>query len=270
MRNQELSNTINIRLESVQYGSYCLWMGLDAQRNLYMTYPAIEAILNYEENLARKKIGSKKLKDLYQEQLKVGKKSVRIVNKPSDFSVPKNGQVAAIAYEGFLQLLNFEVIQQNPIAINLVVAGLGDSLKSLAYSHFGIAISTEQRNQWLSARHDGKIVRRDLTDAIKSYLERHEECSDNYRIFIYVNATDTMYRAVFGMTAKQMEELLDCSRHESRDYLDSRSLNRINNAEAAIVAQIDNRDVEPLQAIKNVVDFLCLTPLPPVAKLIAV
>ncbi|MCC5619733.1 hypothetical protein LC605_32895 [Nostoc sp. CHAB 5836] len=51
-----MSNTINIRLESVQYGSYCLWMGLDAQRNLYMTYPAIEAILNYQENSARKKI----------------------------------------------------------------------------------------------------------------------------------------------------------------------------------------------------------------------
>ncbi|WP_193200984.1 hypothetical protein, partial [Nostoc sp. MG11] len=168
------------------------------------------------------------------------------------------------------------------MAINLVVAGLGDSLRSLAYSHFGIAISSEQRNQWLSARHDGKIIRTDLTDAIKSYLDRHEECSDNCRIFIYVNATDAMYRAVFGMTrgnglekradlitvrlsvllnrlnekvcpffsspnasAKQMEELLGCTRHESRDYLDSRSLNRINNAEAACVAQIDNRDVEP-------------------------
>jgi hypothetical protein len=115
------NNTIDIRLEPVQYGTYCLWMGLDAQRNLYMTYPA--------------------------------------------------------------------------------------------------------------------------------------------------NATDAMYRAVFGMTAKQMEESLGCSRHESRDYLDSRSLNRINSAESAIVAQIDNRDVEPLQAIKNVVDFLCLTPSQPVAKL---
>jgi hypothetical protein len=260
------NNIINIRLESVQYGSYCLWMGLDAQRNLYMTYPAIEAILNYDENLARKKLASKKLKSLYQEQLKVGKKVVRIVNKPEGFSVPKNGQVAAIAYEGFLQLVNFEVIQQNPVAINLVVAGLGDSLRSLAYSHFGIAISDEQRNQWLSARHDGKMIRRDLTDAIKSYLERHKECSDNYRIFIYVNATDAMYRAVFGMTAKQMEEFLGCTRHESRDYLDSRSLNRINNTEAGIVAQIDNRDIEPMQAIKNVVEFLCLTPSQPVPR----
>ncbi|WP_193200870.1 hypothetical protein [Nostoc sp. MG11] len=262
-----MSNIINIRLESVQYGSYCLWMGLDAQRNLYITYPAIEAILNYDENLARTKLASKKLKSLYQEQLKVERFSVRIVNKPEGFSVPKNGQVAAIAYEGFLQLVNFEVIQHNPIAINLVVAGLGDSLRSLAYSHFGIAISGEQRNQWLSARHDGKMIRRDLTDAIKSYLDRHEECSNNYRTFIYINATDAMYRAVFGIPAKQMEELLGCSRHESRDYLDSRSLNRINNAEAACVAQIDNRDVEPMQAIKNVVDFLCLTPLQPVPKL---
>ncbi|MBD6621021.1 hypothetical protein FNW02_36180 [Komarekiella sp. 'clone 1'] len=242
-------------------------MGLDAQRNLYMTYPAIEAILNYRENSAREKLASKKLKALYQNNSQLVKTSVRIVNKPNGFKIPDNGKVNAVPYGGFLQLVNFEVIQQNPVAINLVVAGLGDSLRSLAYSHFGIAISDEQRNQWLSTRHDGKMVRRDLTDAIKSYLERHKECSDNYRIFIYVNATDAMYRAVFGMTAKQMEEMLGCTRHESRDYLDSRSLNRINNAEAACVAQIDNRDVEPMQAVKNVVDFLCLTPSQPVSKI---
>ncbi len=232
-----------------------------------MTYPAIEAILKYRENSAREKLASKKLKVLFGQHYQLVRKSVRIVNKPEGFKIPDNGKVNATTYEGFLQLVNFEVIQQNPVAINLVVAGLGDSLRSLAYSHFGIAISGEQRNQWLSARHDGKMVRRDLTDAIKSYLDRHDDCSDNYRTFIYINATDAMYKAVFGMTAKQMEELLGCSRHESRDYLDSRSLNRINSAEAAIVAQIDNRDVEPMQAIKNVVDFLCLTPLQPVPKL---
>jgi hypothetical protein len=93
MRNQELSNTINIRLESVQYGSYCLWMGLDAQRNLYMTYPAIEAILNYEENLARKKIGSKKLKDLYQEQLKVGKNQFVLSTSLQTFQFPRMGKL---------------------------------------------------------------------------------------------------------------------------------------------------------------------------------
>ncbi|BAY73338.1 hypothetical protein NIES23_61660 (plasmid) [Trichormus variabilis NIES-23] len=260
MNNTEI---INIRLEVVAYSDHELWMGVDETGSLYMTYSAVESILCFGENLARKKLASKKLKALFGEHLKVGKKSVRITNKPENFSVPKNGLVSAMAYEGFLQLVQFEVIEQNPVAINLVIAGLGDSLRSLALEHFGLAINAQQRNQWLTIRNSGKLARRELTDAIKSYLERHCDCSDNYRTFIYINASDALYRAVFGISARQLEQLLGCGRHQSRDKLDMFSLNRLNNAEASVVAQIDHHDIEPLQAIKKVIEFLRLVPIKP-------
>ncbi|MEG4352959.1 hypothetical protein QUA70_17950 [Microcoleus sp. LAD1_D5] len=53
---------------------------------------------------------------------------------------------------------------------------------------------------------EGKRLRRHLTDAIKSYIERHRELSENNRKWLYVNASQPVTWVVFGRQAKKLAE----------------------------------------------------------------
>ncbi|MEJ1936498.1 hypothetical protein WDZ92_40420 [Nostoc sp. NIES-2111] len=85
------------------------------------------------------------------------------------------------------------------------------------------------------------------------------------------------------MTYSAVESILCCGENLARKKLASKKLkalfgehlkvgknsvlNRLNNAEAAMVAQIDHHDIEPLLAIKKVIEFLRLVPIKPEATL---
>lgn len=129
-------------------------------------------------------------------------------------------------------------------------------------------LAAERLNKlWDEIRKHGKETRRKLTDAIASYLERHPELSDDYANNVYGGATNAMYRAVFGMTAVELEEFLECKRNHSRDYLDRKCLSAIDRAEEGICNLIDNRDIEPYLAVKNYQDFFSIKKMFPSKRL---
>lgn len=120
---------------------------------------------------------------------------------------------------------------------------------------------------WDLIRQHGKATRNDLTYSIKQYLLRHPDSSENYRRWIYANATNLMYNAVFGMTAQQLEEFLTCGRNKSRDNLDSKCLDKIDRVESAICDLINDQDIEPMEAVERYVKFMKLKPMFPNKKL---
>ncbi|MBW4525050.1 MAG: KilA-N domain-containing protein [Phormidium tanganyikae FI6-MK23] len=101
-------------------------------------------------------------------------------------------------------------------------------------------------------RMKGIVTRISLTDAIEAYKSRHPELSQNDRQWLIKNATDAMYKLVFGMNAEKLEALLGCPRHTSRDFLGSNSLRAIEFAEHLICSFINNHDLHPLSAIRQV------------------
>ena len=248
------SEAIEIRVQSIKYGQYALLMGVDESRNLYMTFPAIEAILNYESNLARKKVESKKLQALLGLNSKLGKIKARIVNREYvldlGLTVPKNGAVSVVGFEGFLQLVNWEVFQGNAHACHLAIAGLADSLQSLALSQFGEAISEEERQKHLEIRQRSKQAFWNLSDATKSYLNAHFEKSDNYRRFIYSNCQNAVNRGLFGKDASTIREELGVA-DLLRDHYGETALRRLDLVQSLAAASIVHRDIEPLEAVKR-------------------
>jgi hypothetical protein len=101
---------------------------------------------------------------------------------------------------------------------------------------------------WANIRKSGIASRRSLTDSIKEYILRHPYLSDEYKTWVYTQATDLMYTHVFGMKALDLETYLGCGRHKSREYLSAKCVKAIDFAETAICFQID-ADVEPKKAV---------------------
>ena len=60
--------------------------------------------------------------------------------------------------------------------------------------------------EWQIVRLGGKQTRRWLTDAIKAYIDRHPELSENNRKWLYVNASQRVILVVFGRKAKKLAE----------------------------------------------------------------
>lgn len=120
---------------------------------------------------------------------------------------------------------------------------------------------------WDLIRQHGKATRNDLTYSIKQYLLRHPDSSEQYKRWIYANATNLMYNAVFGMTAQQLEEFLTCGRYKSRDNLDSKCLDKIDRVESAICDLINDQDIEPMEAVERYVKFMRVKPMFPNKKL---
>lgn len=120
---------------------------------------------------------------------------------------------------------------------------------------------------WDLIRQHGKETRRTLTDAIDAYLKRHPDLDKKYIADVWWMTTNAMYNVVFGMDAVELEKFLDCKRHTSRDFLDQKCLSVIDRAEAGICQLIDNRDLEPCDAVFSYRDFFGVKPMFPNKKL---
>jgi len=59
---------------------------------------------------------------------------------------------------------------------------------------------------FISVQLGNKQTRRRLTGAIKAYIERHPELSENNRKWLYVNASQRAALVVFGRKAKKLAE----------------------------------------------------------------
>jgi hypothetical protein len=238
------STTISIRLKNVPYGAYILPMGIDENANLYMTYPAVEKILDYRERSLSEKLSAKKLKTLLGERLDC-RKNAKIINASRE-GTPF---VKVISFDLFLAIAQIEA-RTNDAVFQMMIDGFGDSLRSLAFDHFGLAIKTEERQEWLARRHKSKVARRTLTDAIKDYCIKHER-SDVYTHFVYSNVSDCLNRGLFGKTAKKLCEERNCDRSVLRDYLTDSELREVEYIENLAMKLIDKHGAEPLEAMKQ-------------------
>ena len=103
--------------------------------------------------------------------------------------------------------------------------------------------------QWQIARLGGKQTRRRLTDAIKAYIERHPELSENNRKWLYVNASQRVTLVVFGRKAKKLAEDLGVAPDSLRDALTPDELLLLQEVEDTAVRLIDIQDMHPDEAI---------------------
>jgi hypothetical protein len=129
------------------------------------------------------------------------------------------------------------------------------SLQQLFSDAFGVKFEQEDRQNWLKARQEGKVTRRELTDAIKDYLDNHE-VSDNYRKFVYNNITDLINLAIFGRRACKLRQDWECG--NPREKMTDKEIFLVKEVENLIMRLIDNRGFEPMDATREAIHRLCL------------
>jgi hypothetical protein len=126
-----------------------------------------------------------------------------------------------------------------------------ESLERRADAAHGKQRTEEERNQRLVRRAKGIKARRTLTDAIQDYLERHPELSDNYQKFIYSNCSDHLNKIILGVKAKQAKEFYQISKTSLlREHIPVEALDELERVEDLAGRHIDERDLEPLEAVK--------------------
>ncbi len=125
----------------------------------------------------------------------------------------------------------------------------GLSLQQLFSDAFGQKFEAEDRQAWLQSRTSGKYSRRDLTDAIKAYCDRHPEMSANARKWIYKNATDRIYLQTHGRQAKKLVEVIGCDKQHLRDNLTRQELTALLSVEDTAIRLVDDEDMHPTEAI---------------------
>lgn len=117
---------------------------------------------------------------------------------------------------------------------------------------------TKVLTAWQTARLEGKEVRRELTDAIKAYIDRHPELSDNNKKWLYVNASQRVVLVVFGRKAKKLAEDLAVDPDNLRDALTSKELLLLREVEDTAVRLIDLQDVHPDDAVAQASERLLI------------
>ncbi|MGE5658870.1 MAG: hypothetical protein ACM37W_19915 [Actinomycetota bacterium] len=112
--------------------------------------------------------------------------------------------------------------------------------------------------QWQIARLASKQTRRCLTDAIKAYIDRHPELSENNRKWLYVNASQRVTLVVFGRKAKKLAEDLGVATDNLRDALTPDELILLQEVEDTAIRLIDIQDMHPDDAIKQSAERLLI------------
>ena len=115
----------------------------------------------------------------------------------------------------------------------------------------------EQKSpEWIATRQQGKDERRKLTDAIKDYLDRHPELSDNKRKFMYSNASESLNLGIFAKRSKQLKALLGLSSNALlRDGLTSQENSSLGALEFLVCRLIDHEDLDPCLAVKKAIEM---------------
>jgi hypothetical protein len=134
-----------------------------------------------------------------------------------------------------------------------LLAGL--SLHQLFSDAFNLEFEKEERQKWLKARQEGKVVRRTLTDAIKDYINTHN-CNSSYKQFIYANVTNEIYDGVFNRKAKTLKQQWECD--NPRDVMTEVELSEIKQVEQLTMRIIDQDNLEPVRAVNEALERLII------------
>ena len=144
----------------------------------------------------------------------------------------------------------------NPIASAIVDACVETSIEQAFDIAFDDKKKLEEYQDRIDKRVKGILARRTFTDAIKGYIERHPELSENYKLWIYANVSDALNLAVCGKSSKQLKEERGVKTNELlRDSHDTKTLQEITFLETYAMKLIDNKDIEPLEAVNQAIAF---------------
>jgi hypothetical protein len=174
------------------------------------------------------------------------------------FKIADNNATAHIIHiELFKEIVAAYAGLGNVKCIALLTACFAEALERRADSAFSVIRTEEERNLFLKARMEGKMVRRTLTDSIKEYISRHPELSEMYRRFVYSNCTDCINLVVLGAKSKQVKLELDLKPTGLlRDVIPYATLREIEAVEVLAGRLIDAEDLEPLEACKKALELI--------------
>lgn len=170
-----------------------------------------------------------------------------------------NAQINIIPVDLAVAYWTKEAIVGNVAAARLLGACAAESIERLADSAFGVQRAEEERQELLRIRLEGKRIRRRLTDAIKSYIDRHPELSENNRKWLYVNASQRVTLVVFGRKAKKLAEDLGVHPDDLRNALTPDELILLQEVEDTAIRLIDIQDVHPDGAIQQTAHRLLIS-----------
>lgn len=179
----------------------------------------------------------------------------------ADFSPKKlifdGGRASGYSTEIAFFVWQYEAIKGNELAQSLVFACGAESLERRADAAFNIKRSEEERNQRFVSRRDGILSRSFWTDCIDTYLQTNS-VSKHYKKYIYSLVSDQVNKAILGSTAKEYRESLGLPKGIStRDYLTTEQLKQIDTIEKAAGMRVTKNNVDPNQAIKDVIGLIC-------------
>lgn len=163
-----------------------------------------------------------------------------------------NSSIRLINLDSALEIIQVYAQLGNKECQALVFACFAETIERRLDNAFGVKRSEEDRNERLKSRVQGKYTRRTLTDAISDYLESHDELSDNYRKFIWSNCSDHLNKIILGAKASQAKETLGIPKDSLlRNYIPVAALDELEGVERFAARLIDNKDTEPLEAVKE-------------------
>lgn len=244
-----------VKVVNLDYGMYQqLPVGLSEDGIIYVANPTVEKLLEWRSDSGREKIASKSFKSFVGEGFKVGKISANL---------PDIGQGKANYYDfvTFLTIMRWEAkINKSAIAIDLLVDGFGESFRGFVYNVLGEQVDQENRQQYLKARQQGKVIRKTLTDSIKEYLIKHPELDPEYRKWIYAKCTNAIYLHIFNRRCDQLRKLWGIEDQKLfRDSLTEEELIWISQIEDVSCRWINQKDREPFYSVTKVIDII-MTP----------
>lgn len=114
--------------------------------------------------------------------------------------------------------------------------------------------------EWIKERQESKEVRRELTDCIKDYINRHPELSPNAVKFMYSNTSETLNLGIFNKRTKGLKEVIGLSPSSLlRDYFDNKEIMCLKAIEYLAGQFIDIKDIHPCDAIKQAIELSLTT-----------
>lgn len=135
---------------------------------------------------------------------------------------------------------------------------------AFAFQAIGFRAWVQQELGWKSSkgqshgtqlRLEGKDARRELTDAVKDCIDRHQdELSPNAVKWMYSNMTNGLYLKTHHLKASQLVQIHGCKKEELRDHFSTKEISMITAVEFTAMQLIDLHDINPIEAIKSAVE----------------
>jgi hypothetical protein len=207
------------------------------QDDFYIAIPQVADLFQFDKNQA-----SRDLKRLLGKSFQFDK-----VQSPLN---PK--AVNAIPLNLFEKLLFELALKGNQFAIDMSRDLIGLSLKQLFNDAAGREFDKQARQEHLKVRQESKVTRKTLQQIIAEYIDRNNLQGTDQAKWFYSNATNKLYRLLFGADNKKLKAILSCTNQEGvRDLMSTQDLLDVERIENLAMKYISQMNIDPLVAINK-------------------